>query len=186
MMPVVFWCATKQRFSTLSPTARRTLPAMRRSPAAISGRAILAPELSRGFRALKVWFTIQEHGTRALGDAIARNCAQAQSLAAQIANRPILRLAAPVPLQIVCCRLEPPGMGETAADALNAEIVATLQRRGIAAPSTCRIDGRVCIRVNITNHRTRDADLTLLVQAIETIGAELTEITTAEPKRAAS
>ncbi len=160
------------------------------SDAALAGGDIwpcdLGLELSRGFRALKVWFTIQEHGTRALGDAIARNCAQAQSLAAQIANRPILRLAAPVPLQIVCCRHEPLGMDETVADALNAEIVATLQRRGIAAPSTCRIDGRVCIRVNITNHRTRDADLTLLVQAIETIGAELTAMATAEPKRAAS
>ncbi len=61
---------------------------------------------------------------------------------------------APVPLQIVCCRYEPPGLDETATDALNAELVATLQRRGIAAPSTCRIDGRLAIRVNITNHRT--------------------------------
>jgi aromatic-L-amino-acid decarboxylase len=160
------------------------------SDAALAGGDIwpcdLGLELSRGFRALKVWFTIQEHGTRALGDAIARNCAQAQSLAAQIANRPMLRLMAPVPLQIVCCRYEPPGMDETAADALNAELVATLQRRGIAAPSTCRIGNRLCIRVNITNHRTRDADLTILVQAIEAIGAELAATATAAPKRAAS
>jgi aromatic-L-amino-acid decarboxylase len=160
------------------------------SDAALAGGDIwpcdLGLELSRGFRALKVWFTIQEHGTRALGDAIARNCAQAQSLAAQIANRPILRLVAPVPLQIVCCRYEPPGMDETAADALNAELVATLQRRGIAAPSTCRIGNRLCIRVNITNHRTRDADLTILVQAIEAIGAELAAAATAALKRAAS
>jgi aromatic-L-amino-acid decarboxylase len=160
------------------------------SDAALAGGNIwpcdLGLELSRGFRALKVWFTIQEHGTRALGDAIARNCAQAQSLAAQIANRPMLRLVAPVSLQIVCCRYEPPGMDETAADALNAELVATLQRRGIAAPSTCRIGNRLCIRVNITNHRTRDADLTILVQAIEAIGAELAATATAAPKRAAS
>ncbi len=160
------------------------------SDAALAGGDIwpcdLGLELSRGFRALKVWFTIQEHGTRALGEAIARNCAQAQSLAAQIASRPMLRLVAPVPLQIVCCRYEPPGLDEAATDALNAELVATLQRRGIAAPSTCRIDERLAIRVNITNHRTRDTDLTLLVETIEAIGAELAAAASAAPKRAAS
>jgi glutamate/tyrosine decarboxylase-like PLP-dependent enzyme len=160
------------------------------SDAALAGGEVwpcdLGLELSRGFRALKVWFTIQEHGTRALGEAISRNCAQAQSLAAQIANRPRLRLMAPVPLQIVCCRYEPPGMDATAADLLNAEIVATLQRRGIAAPSTCRIGERLCIRVNITNHRTSDADLTILVQAIDAIGAKLAAAAKAEPRRAAS
>jgi glutamate/tyrosine decarboxylase-like PLP-dependent enzyme len=160
------------------------------SDAALAGGDVwpcdLGPELSRGFRALKVWFTLQEHGTRALGDAIARNCKQAQSLAAQIATRPMLRLMAPVPLQIVCCRYAPLGLDEAATDTLNAELVATLQRRGIAAPSTCRIGNRLSIRVNITNHRTRDADLTLLVQAIEAIGAELATAAIAEPKRAAS
>jgi aromatic-L-amino-acid decarboxylase len=158
------------------------------SDAALAGGDIwpcdLGLELSRGFRALKVWFTIQEHGTRALGDAITRNCAQAQSLAAQIENRPMLRLMAPVSLQIVCCRYEPPAMDETATDALNAALVATLQRRGIAAPSTCRIGGRLCIRVNITNHRTNDADLIILVQAIDAIGAELAAAAIAEPKHA--
>ncbi len=133
----------------------------------------LGIELSRGFRALKVWFTIKEHGTRTLGEAIARNCAQAQNLAARIESRPPLRLMAPVPLQIVCCRYAPPGMDAAAADTLNAKLVATLQRRGIAAPSTCRIGGRLCIRVSITNHRTREADLAILVDAIDAIGAEL-------------
>jgi aromatic-L-amino-acid/L-tryptophan decarboxylase len=146
----------------------------------------LGIELSRGFRALKVWFTLQEHGTRALGDAIARNCAQAQSLAAQIARRPALRLMAPVPLQIVCFRYQPPGLDDIAADKLNANLVATMQRRGIAAPSTCRIEGRLCIRVSITNHRTRDGDLTILLQAIDTIGAELAAADQTAPRRAAS
>jgi len=133
----------------------------------------LGIELSRGFRALKVWFTIQEHGTLALGEAIERNCAQARDLAARIANRPPLRLMAPVPLQIVCCRYEPPGMDDAAIDKLNAKLVATMQRRGIAAPSTCRIDDRLCIRVSITNHRTRESDLAILLDAIETLGSEL-------------
>ena len=133
----------------------------------------LGLELSRGFRALKVWFTIQEHGTLALGAAIARNCAQAQKLAARIASRPSLRLMAPVPLQIVCCRYQPSGMDDTLADTLNRRLVATLQEQGIAAPSVSLIDGRVCIRICISNHRTDDADLDILLQAIDRIGAEL-------------
>jgi glutamate/tyrosine decarboxylase-like PLP-dependent enzyme len=160
------------------------------SDAALAGGDVwpcdLGIELSRGFRALKVWFTIQEHGTTALGEAIARNCAQAQTLAAQIAKRPLLRLMAPVPLQIVCCRYQPPGMDDEAIDLLNAKLVATLQQRGIAAPSTCRISDRLCIRVCVTNHRTTDGDLAILVQAIELIGAELTASARMEPRRAAS
>ncbi|MGD0024862.1 MAG: pyridoxal-dependent decarboxylase [Xanthobacteraceae bacterium] len=146
----------------------------------------LGVELSRGFRALKVWFTIQEHGTLALGEAIERNCAQARDLAARIASRPMLRLMAPVPLQIVCCRYEPPGMDETAVDALNAKLVSTLQRRGIAAPSTCRIKDRLCIRICITNHRTSDGDLATAVQAIDTIGSELAAAAQPAQKRATS
>lgn len=165
------------------------------SDTALSGGEIwpcdLGLELSRGFRALKVWFTLQEHGTRRLGEAIARNCRQAQMLAAKLASRPAIRVMAPVPLQIVCCRYQPQehasqGLDETAIDALNAALVAALQRRGIAAPSTCRIGERLCIRVNITNHRTSDADLTILVQAIETIGAELAGAAQPALRRAAS
>jgi glutamate/tyrosine decarboxylase-like PLP-dependent enzyme len=165
------------------------------SDAALAGGDVwpcdLGIELSRGFRALKVWFTLQEHGTRKLGEAIARNCRQAQALAAKLSSRPAIRIMAPVPLQIVCCRYEPQNrdkhLDEAAIDRLNAELVATLQRRGIAAPSTCRIDGRLCIRVNITNHRTSDADLTILVQAIDAIGAELAAaIAPVEIQRAAS
>lgn len=144
----------------------------------------LGVELSRGFRALKVWFTIQEHGTLALAAAIARNCAQAQRLAAQIARRPMLRLMAPVALQIVCCRYQPAAMDAAAADTLNRRLVAALQQRGIAAPSACLIDGRVCIRICITNHRTSDGDLAVLLQAIDCIGAELAAALT-PPRRTA-
>jgi glutamate/tyrosine decarboxylase-like PLP-dependent enzyme len=160
------------------------------SDAALAGGDVwpcdLGLELSRGFRALKVWFTLQEHGTRQLGEAIARNCAQARALAAKLSSRPAIRVMAPVPLQIVCCRYQPGNCDEAATDTLNAELVATLQRRGIAAPSTCRIGGRLCIRINITNHRTSDADLTILVQAIDAIGAELAAAAPAEQRRAAS
>lgn len=133
----------------------------------------LGPELSRGFRALKVWFTVQEHGTRRLGQLIEQNCRQARYLADQIGCRDGLELMAPVPLNIVCFRYRPEAADAAKLDALNADIVTTLQMRGIAAPSTTRIAGSLAIRVNLTNHRTQFSDLDLLLDQVIAIGKEL-------------
>ncbi len=124
------------------------------------------PEMSRGFRALKVWLTIKAYGLERLGQVIAENCRQARHLAQLIAEAPDLALLAPVSLNIVCFRYAPRGVDDAALDRLNAAIVADLQRSGIAAPSTTRIDGRLAIRVCLTNHRTEAADLDLLVREI--------------------
>ena len=118
------------------------------------------PELSRGFRALKVWFTLKEHGARRLGAAIERNCGQARYLAARIAETDSLELMAPVALNIVCFRCCRPGLSPAEIDRLNAEIVADLQDAGVAAPSTTTLGGRTVIRVCLTNHRTGRATST--------------------------
>src|SRR5882672_964723 len=128
------------------------------------------PELSRGFRALKVWFALKEHGTRKLGQAIEDNCRLARDLGAQVAAHRDLELLAPVALNIVCFRLTQAGLAPADLDRLNTDIVADLQESGLAAPSTTRLGGRTAIRVNITNHRTRPADLTVLIDAILAIG----------------
>ena len=131
----------------------------------------LGSELSRGFRALKVWFTLMEHGSGGLGMAIADNCRQAQYLATRVFEHPRLRLLAPVALNIVCCRFWSPDLAADQLDRLNAAIVADLQESGVAAPSTARLPGGLAIRVNITNHRTTAADLDRLVDAIAECGA---------------
>ncbi len=128
------------------------------------------PELSRGFRALKVWFALKEHGTRKLGRAMEANCRLAQELGAQIRDHPDLELLAPVALNIVCFRYGHAGLAPADLDRLNSEIVADLQESGLAAPSTTRLGGRTAIRVNITNHRTRPADLAVLIDAVVAIG----------------
>jgi glutamate/tyrosine decarboxylase-like PLP-dependent enzyme len=128
------------------------------------------PELSRGLRAHKVWFMLHEHGIRRLGVAIADNCRQAAYLATRVFEEPRLQLMAPVALNIVCFRFRPPEGDEYLADRLNGEIVAELQRSGIAAPSTARLPKGLAIRVGLTNHRTIDADLDLLVEAVIACG----------------
>lgn len=124
------------------------------------------PELSRSFRALKVWFAFKQHGVRRLGQLIEQNCAQAQYLADRIRREPELQLLAPANLNIVCFRFRQSGLSDGELDLLNEDLVADLQESGIAAPSTSRIQGALAIRVNITNHRTRLSDMDLLVEAL--------------------
>jgi glutamate/tyrosine decarboxylase-like PLP-dependent enzyme len=118
------------------------------------------PDLSRGFRALKTWFTIKVYGAERLGAVIARTCALAQYLARRIEAEPALELLAPVQLNIVCFRYR--GVD---ADRLNASIVADLHESGIAAPSTTTIDGHLAIRAAIVNHRTEERDIDALIDA---------------------
>jgi aromatic-L-amino-acid/L-tryptophan decarboxylase len=128
------------------------------------------PELSRGFRALKVWFAIKHHGTTRFGQLIEQNCAQARYLAEQIAHQPELELLAPVSLNIVCFRYRTSGRDDKALDDLNAELVQDLHESGIAAPSTTNVRGHLAIRVNITNHRSRRADFEVLLSAVLAAG----------------
>ena len=129
------------------------------------------PELSRSFRALKVWSQIAGFGTRRLGVAIEKNCAQAAYLAAKVDADPRFERMAPVDLNICCFRYTGAGLQGAALDALNEEIVIRLQESGIAAPSTTRLGGATVIRVNLTNHRTELADLDLLLEAAADLGA---------------
>jgi aromatic-L-amino-acid decarboxylase len=128
------------------------------------------PELSRGFRALKVWFTMKTYGLDRFGELIAQQCAMARALGARIACTPPLQLLAPVTLNIVCFRYAP-ALDEAARDACNAAIAVALQESGLAVPSTTRVDGRLALRLNVMNHRTTAADLDATLEAVLRAGA---------------
>ncbi len=123
------------------------------------------PDLSRGFRALKAWFTIKAYGAERLGRVIAKTCALAQTLKQRIEDEPALELLAPVSLNIVCFRYRSPD-----ADRVNAAIVVALQESGIVAPSTTTVAGRLAIRAAIVNHRTQASDIDGLVRATLAFG----------------
>jgi glutamate/tyrosine decarboxylase-like PLP-dependent enzyme len=123
-------------------------------------------DLSRGFRALKVWMTFKRYGVSRLGRMIAKNCRCAQYLADLIARSASFEVAAPVALNICCFTLKNADQAERS-DRVIARLVEELQVSGVAAPSTTRIDGRLCVRVAILNHRTELSDLDLLVEAAE-------------------
>jgi glutamate/tyrosine decarboxylase-like PLP-dependent enzyme len=124
------------------------------------------PDLSRGFRALKTWFTIQAFGARKLGAMISRTCMLAQYLKQCIEKEPALELLAPVALNIVCFRYR-----SEHADEVNRKIVADLQESGIAAPSTTTVNGSLAIRAAIVNHRTGKGDIDALLRAAIAFGS---------------
>lgn len=129
----------------------------------------LGPDLSRGFRALKTWFTIVTNGTGRLGAAISHSCALARYMKDRIEACAALELLAPVSLNIVCFRYRCAD-----ADRVNAEIVADLHESGIAVPSTTTINGQIAIRAAIVNHRTVKSDIDALIEATLACGCART------------
>ena len=123
------------------------------------------PDLSRGFHALKVWFTLKVHGTEALGAVISGTCELARYLEGRITQTAELELLAPVELNIVCFRFRTHD-----SDRINAQIVVDLQECGSVAPSTTTINGRLAIRAAIVNHRTSRTEIDTLLDETLALG----------------
>jgi glutamate/tyrosine decarboxylase-like PLP-dependent enzyme len=150
------------------------LTPLERGTGAESGRfARLGPQLTRGFKALKVWMMLRAHGADLFGQLVARNVAQARALAELVEAAPDLELLAPVASCVVCFRYVVADLDEAALNALNRELLMRLQERGIAVPSHTVLRGRFAIRVANTNHRSRAEDFALLVEKVQEIGAEV-------------
>lgn len=148
-------------------TAASYLTEMDRGPAAggmtFAERGV---ELSRGFKALKVWMSLKAHGVEALREVIEQNIAQAHYLGGLIDEARELELMAPVTMNVVCLRYRITGADERQLNALNQEIVMRVQESGVAVPSSTLLEGRFAIRVAIVNQRSRKEDFDMLVQAV--------------------
>jgi aromatic-L-amino-acid/L-tryptophan decarboxylase len=134
-------------------------------------------QLSRQFRALKVWMSIKEHGLDRFGRMIARNVEQAHYFGCLVEAEPNMELLAPIGMDIVCFRFNPGGMDEDALNALNKEILMQLHEQGIAAPSYTTLNGRYCLRIAIANHRSRQEDFDVLAKEVVRLGKQLAEKT---------
>jgi aromatic-L-amino-acid decarboxylase len=124
-------------------------------------------ELSRRFRALRLWLSIRYHGLSAFRGSILHDLAKAQRLAAAIAREPSLELLAPVELSAVCFRHRP--ADATPEHQLNEHNRRLLQRvidHGRVYLSNALLDGRFALRACITNHRATDADVDEVVPEV--------------------
>ena len=126
-----------------------------------------SPELSRRFRALKIWFVLKLHGVRAIQRAIDGNIDVAQHLGSLIDASDDFERLAPVPLSIVCFRYQ---RGD---DAFNKRLMVEVQRDGESYLSNATINGRFALRACIVNFRTQRADAERLLASIRRVAARL-------------
>jgi aromatic-L-amino-acid decarboxylase len=130
-------------------------------------------QLSRQFRALKVWMSIKEHGLDRFGRMMTRNVKQAHYLGQLIEKEQNMELLAPIGLNIVCFRFNPGNLDDETLNELNKEILIQLQEQGICAPSYTTLYGRYCLRAAIVNHRSVQDDFVVLVKGVVRIGQKL-------------
>ena len=130
-------------------------------------------ELTRGFKALKVWMSFKAHGVDAIARVIEQNVAQAREFAERVVTLPDMLLSAPVALNIVCFRFAPPAMSGDAQDTFNKEILLRVQESGLAIISGSRVGGRYVMRVACSNHRSRWEDYEALLAGLGRIADEV-------------
>ncbi|MBD0373890.1 MAG: amino acid decarboxylase, partial [Pyrinomonadaceae bacterium] len=130
-------------------------------------------QLSRGFRALKVWLSLKEHGIEKFRRLIEQNVEQAHYLRALVEATPELELLAPVPLNIVCFRYVDASLDDEQLNKLNEELLIRLHESGVAVPSSTMLDGKYALRAAITNHRSRQEDFDILIRKVVELGREV-------------
>jgi aromatic-L-amino-acid decarboxylase len=123
-------------------------------------------DLTRGFKALKAWLTLKAEGVDRLVRLIEQNVAHVRYLVERIDREPELELLAPAPLNVACFRYVAPDVSADALDAINREVLLRVQESGVAVPSSTLLDGRFALRVAHVNHRTRRADMDVLLDAV--------------------
>jgi len=129
-------------------------------------------ELSRRFRALKLWLSLRYHGIGAFRRQINNDCELAAHLARLVEDAEELELLAPVPLSAVCFRFLPrtPALNEAQLDTLNLKILNRVQRGGRVFISNATIRGRFALRACIVNHRSTTADVEAVADEVVTVG----------------
>jgi glutamate/tyrosine decarboxylase-like PLP-dependent enzyme len=132
-------------------------------------------ELSRGFKALKVWMSLKESGINKYAELITKNNEQAEYLGNEVIKHKKLKLLTPVTMSIVCFQYVKDSLTQEETNNINQEIIIQLQEQGIASPSSTILHGNYCIRVCIVNHKTKKNDLDELIHWVLKIGNEISE-----------
>jgi aromatic-L-amino-acid/L-tryptophan decarboxylase len=130
-------------------------------------------ELSRRFRALKVWLTLQYYGTRRIAETISQDISLAAYLGEVASKADDFELLAPVELSICCFRYVVPGMSDGEIDGLNERIMELVQKGGRAYLSNAMVKGRFALRACITNFRTTRTDIDETIAAIRDAARDL-------------
>src|SRR5215217_484923 len=127
-------------------------------------------ELSRRFRALKVWMTLQYYGSRRIAAAISEDIALAAYLGELVSSADDFELLAPVELSICCFRYV---ASDADLDRLNERIMEVVQKGGRAYLSNATVNGKFALRACITNFRTTKTDIEETIAAVREAAKKL-------------
>jgi len=129
---------------------------------------------TRGFRALKIWMTMQQFGVHGYAAAIDANIALARELAERVRRADDFELMAPPSLSVVCFRYVDRSLrDENAVAALNRALLERLQLGGEAFITSTELGGRFVLRACIVNYRSTRDDLDRMLDAIRALAREL-------------
>jgi aromatic-L-amino-acid decarboxylase len=130
---------------------------------------------TRGFRALKLWMTLQHLGRDGVRELVGRHIALAEHLAELVHRAPDLELMAPPGLSIVCFRYAPAHLrgDDKRLDALNQRAMEEVQTSGAAFLTQTTLRGRFVLRACILHYATTETDLATLVDVVRQTGARL-------------
>lgn len=132
-------------------------------------------QLSRAFRALKVWSTLMHVGVEGFRDTVHRHNTMAANLAAEVSASDDLELLAPASLSIVCFRYAPPALAgdNERLNTINRTLIEELQAEGRIYPSHTELEGRFSLRANIFHYATDQSDLDLLLASVRRLGDDI-------------
>jgi glutamate/tyrosine decarboxylase-like PLP-dependent enzyme len=136
-----------------------------------SGFMFLGPESSRRARALPIWSTLAAYGRSGYRELVERHCELARYLANRVDDAPDLERLAEVPLNIVCFRFNPSGLGEERLDEINREIGESLLDDGRVFAGLTTYQGQVALRPAISNWMTTKEDIDYFADVVRELGA---------------
>jgi aromatic-L-amino-acid/L-tryptophan decarboxylase len=134
-------------------------------------------ELSRRFRALKVWLTLGYYGVNRIADSIANDMAMAAYMGELVSKAEDFELLAPVELSICCFRYVPRELvgNDDELNKLNEEILGVVQTGGRAYVSNATVNGKFALRACITNFRTTKADVEQTIDVVRNAAKTATD-----------
>lgn len=131
-------------------------------------------ELSRRFRALKLWLSLRYHGFAAFRESIAGDIAHARHLAEAIKRQPQLEILSPVELSALCFRHKGPGgLTEDELSDFNLVLLKRVVERGRVYLSNASLRGKFALRACIVNHRTKDSDIDSVIPEVLAAATEI-------------
>ncbi len=130
-------------------------------------------QLTRGFKALKIWMSIKAYGLDHFARQIEQDIDNAKYLAEKVIKDSNFEILDNIPLNIVCFRYVNSALAESELDEFNREILMRIHERGLAVPSYTMLKGKFALRVSNTNHRSKRSDFDFLLLKIVEIAEEM-------------